>query len=82
MRGKQAETLVVNQNLGGESMLNKMLNISEVAEITRLSRATLYAFVSRREIPFYKFGTRTLFKIEEIEQWIADRSIKSLKGTR
>ena len=66
MHGKQTEPLVENHNPGGEFMLNKMLTISEVAEITRLSKATLYAYASRREIPFYKLGTRTMFKIEEI----------------
>jgi excisionase family DNA binding protein len=81
MRGRQAEPLAENNNPGGEFMLNKMLTISEVAEITRLSRATLYAYVSRREIPFYKLGTRTMFKMEEIENWISVRSVKSLTAS-
>lgn len=48
----------------------KFLNIDGVAEYTHLSKATIYKKVSKKEIPFIKLGTRTLFDIEQIDQWI------------
>jgi excisionase family DNA binding protein len=48
----------------------KFLDIDGVAAYTHLSKATIYKKVSRKEIPFIKIGTRSLFDIEQIDQWI------------
>jgi excisionase family DNA binding protein len=48
----------------------KFLNIDGAAAYTHLSKATIYKKVSKKEIPFIKIGTRTLFDIEQIDQWI------------
>ncbi len=52
------------------------MTIAEVSSITRLSRATLYAYVCRKQIPHIKLGTRTMFSEHDIEQWIRARTIQ------
>ena len=62
-------------------MLKQMLTIKEVSEITRLSVATLYCYISQKRIPHFKFGSRVLFKKDELEVWISARSVKPLTIT-
>jgi hypothetical protein len=40
-------------------------------EITRLSKARLYALVSARQIPHAKRGNKLYFTREELQAWIA-----------
>lgn len=42
------------------------LTISEAAELLRIKKSTLYKKCFTREVPFYKFGARTLFKESEL----------------
>ena len=58
--------------------MEKLLCIKEVAELTGLSRATIYSYVCKKIVPHYKLGTRTLFNRTELEDWISARSVKSL----
>lgn len=58
--------------------MNRLLTIEEVATLTRLSKATLYAYVSRRVIPHVKLGTRTMFTEQEVEHWIRKRAVASV----
>jgi excisionase family DNA binding protein len=44
--------------------MHRLLNIKEVAERTGLSVHTLYAMVSKRQIPFIKVGRLTKFDPE------------------
>lgn len=46
------------------------LTIDELAELTGLKRATIYAKRSRRELPAYKFGRELRFRRSEIETWM------------
>lgn len=56
------------------------LSIKEVAELTGLTVATLYGYVQRKEIPFYKKGNRLyFFKSEILEDWIKTGKQKTLK---
>lgn len=49
-----------------------LLNIDEVGELLSLSKATIYAKVSRREIPFMKRGKRLYFSREQILDYIKE----------
>lgn len=49
----------------------KILTIEEVAEITGLSKSTLYKMTSARQIPHYKPTARLLYFLrEEVEAWM------------
>lgn len=61
--------------------MNQLLTISEVAALTRLSKATIYAYVCRKQIPYIKLGTRTVFNEQDIENWVKQKSITSVQST-
>lgn len=58
--------------------MNNLLTLSEVAELTRLSKATIYAYVASKKIPYVKIGTRVLFSPEAIEGWIDKRKVNAI----
>ncbi|HEX8709233.1 MAG TPA: helix-turn-helix domain-containing protein, partial [Pyrinomonadaceae bacterium] len=49
--------------------LPKFLEVKEVAVLLRISKRTVYDWVSQRKIPFRKAGDRTLFDRDEILAW-------------
>lgn len=49
--------------------LPKFLEVKEVAILLRISKRTVYDWVSQRKIPFRKAGDRTLFDRDEILAW-------------
>ena len=53
-----------------------LLNVQECASYTRLSKFTIYTFVSKRRIPFIKLGRRTLFDQAALDRWIQSKSRK------
>ena len=57
----------------------RLLTVDEVADLLRLSKPTIYKFVSRRQIPFVKLGGRLLFEPEKLTAWIQDRAVETDK---
>ncbi len=55
------------------------LTINELAELTGLKRATIYAKRSRRELPAYKFGRELRFKRSEVDAWISSKQLTCLQ---
>ena len=49
--------------------LPKFLEVKEVAILLRISKRTVYDWVSQRKIPFRKAGDRTIFDRDEILAW-------------
>lgn len=49
--------------------LPKFLEVKEVAILLRVSKRTIYDWVSQRKIPFRKAGDRTIFDRDEILDW-------------
>ncbi len=49
---------------------NKFLDIDELAEYIHLSKSFIYKRVCTKTIPFVKLGNRTVFVIEQIDQWV------------
>jgi excisionase family DNA binding protein len=49
--------------------LPQFLEVKEVAALLRVSKRTIYDWVSQRKIPFRKAGDRTLFDRDEILAW-------------
>jgi len=50
--------------------MENLLNVKQVADLLGVSRATIYEWCSRRQIPHLKVGRRTAFDPEEIKQWL------------
>ncbi|MBF9018633.1 MULTISPECIES: helix-turn-helix domain-containing protein [unclassified Oceanispirochaeta] len=55
----------------------KSLTILETSEYLNLSKATLYKYTSEARIPHYKIGSRILFNVAELDEWLEDRKVKS-----
>ena len=53
----------------------RLINVSELSELTGLSIHTLYNWVSQKRIPFVKAGRLTKFDIRVIEKWIESISV-------
>lgn len=51
-------------------MSKQFLNIEGVCEHLTLSKSTVYKLVAKKEIPFHKVGSRTLFDVDEINIWV------------
>jgi len=49
--------------------LPKFLQVKEVAVLLRVSKGTVYDWVSQRKFPVRKAGDRTLFDRDEILDW-------------
>ncbi len=57
-------------------MMNRLLTVEEVAKLLRLSPRGVYNLVEARKIPFIKVSNRVRFKVEHIEEWLVDRTVK------
>lgn len=55
------------------------INIKDVSKLTELSIPTLYGYVQRNEIPYYKKGNRLKFFKSEIIDWIKTGKQKTIK---
>ena len=55
------------------------INLKDVSKLTELSTPTLYGYVQRNEIPYYKKGNRLKFFKSEIIDWIKTGKQKTLK---
>jgi excisionase family DNA binding protein len=60
-----------------ETLQKTNLNMKEAAEFLSISKATLYKYTSETTIPHYKMGSRTLFKVSELEEWLEDHKVKN-----
>ncbi|HEX8145037.1 MAG TPA: helix-turn-helix domain-containing protein [Pyrinomonadaceae bacterium] len=49
--------------------LPKFLEVREVAILLRISKRTVYDWVSQGRIPYRKAGDRTIFLLDEIIEW-------------
>jgi predicted DNA-binding transcriptional regulator AlpA len=59
--------------------MNNLLNKKQVSEITGISVGELTGKVQREEIPYIRFGHRTVrFDPVEIEDWISAKKVKAV----
>jgi excisionase family DNA binding protein len=54
----------------------ELMNVKEVTEYLRLSRATLYRLLEKKEIPCYKVGRGIRFKREEVREYLKKQQKK------
>ena len=55
------------------------IGIDEVAAILQLSRQTIYTKTHKKIIPYRKEGKKLLFSRKEIEEYLSDRKVKTIK---
>lgn len=58
-----------------------MIDIKEASEISGLSTASLYNYISngKLNIPYVKTGTKISFRREDVVRWNAERSYKVIR---
>jgi excisionase family DNA binding protein len=61
------EKIIEQPKRGGE-----IFDVDEAAKFCRLSKPTIYALVSRLEIPHSKKGKRLYFSEDELKVWISE----------
>jgi excisionase family DNA binding protein len=49
---------------------NKFLDVQELTDYIHMSESYVYKMVSKKLIPHIKLGTRTLFKRNQIDNWV------------
>jgi len=54
----------------------RLMTASEVSEILRVPRSTVYELARTRRIPFLKVGRRTLFDPQLLSEWIASQTVR------
>jgi excisionase family DNA binding protein len=52
------------------AIVDQMLTADEVAQMLRITRATLYKLVKKGKIPAWRVGTDLRFSLEAIEKWM------------
>lgn len=67
------------QKVQPQNDIETPINLNAVEEITGLSKPTLYGYVQRNEIPYYKKGNRLKFFKSEIIEWIKTGKQKTVK---
>ena len=55
--------------------MEKLLSVSQLAEILGLKQITIYEWVHQRKIPFVKLGKRVLFRKQDIENFIESNRV-------
>ena len=56
--------------------MEKLLNNNEAADLLGISPFSLRGKVSRREVPFVKFGRRVLFRKEDLIELIENCTVQ------
>ena len=59
-----------------------MMTVKQIAEYLSISVLTVYRMASACRIPFLKIGSRVLFDLSALNQWIAKNSHKVLSRSR
>lgn len=52
-----------------------IMDIKGVSKYTTLSKSTIYKKMSKDQIPHHKIGSRTLFMVDEIDDWIRNDGV-------
>jgi excisionase family DNA binding protein len=49
---------------------NKFLDVQQLTDYIHMSESYVYKMVSKKLIPHIRLGTRTLFKRNQIDNWV------------
>ena len=51
-------------------MADRWLSVDEIAEHLGIKRATVYKWISERQMPGHKIGRLWKFKIADVDEWV------------
>jgi len=60
------------------SLKQRLLNSKEIGLYLGMTSAAIYQRVSRRQIPFIKWGRATKFDLQKINEWLEEQSVEPL----
>ncbi len=60
-------------------MTDRCIGIKEAAEHLGVKVETLYAWIHRKQIPYYKVGRLVKFRNADIERWLNERRVEVLE---
>jgi len=69
----------LEDKIKGQSKENRLLNVTEVAELLRISRFSIYNLVKRKELSAIKVLNKLRFDITSIEQYLEKHRINIKK---
>ena len=65
----------LEDKIKGQSKENRLLNVTEVAELLRISRFSVYNLVKRKELSAIKVLNKLRFDITSVEQYLEKQRI-------
>jgi excisionase family DNA binding protein len=54
----------------GQNMFDRWLSVEEVAEYLGVSKDTIYAWISKLNMPAHRIGRFWKFKTDEVDEWV------------
>ena len=67
-------------------MESDLLTVAEAAKWLRLGKQTVYQAVYSNRLPYYRYGSRILFPLARLQDWVSKNTIepdpKKAKGAR
>ncbi len=56
--------------------MEKTLTIKDAAELLNMGQSTLYTWVKRGQVPYYRLGTRSVirFKASDLRDWFDSKA--------
>ncbi len=61
-------------------MTKEFYNIEDISKYLGVSIPYIRKLVRARLIPYYRFGNRLKFKIQEIDEWVENQKIEQRKS--
>ena len=61
-----------------KAKMDRLLNMDETAAILGISKATLYSWISRKQISVVKVSSRSMFDPADIKEYIESHKIRSI----
>ena len=61
--------------------MHRLVAIRDAASMLGVSAQTLYRIIGRGELPIVKIGDRTLFRLQDLEQFVAQKT-RRMEGGR
>jgi len=64
----------VKKNISQEINEKQFLDVNGISKMLKVSKTTIYSWTHSRKIPFTRVGSRLLFNVNRILQWLDDNS--------
>jgi excisionase family DNA binding protein len=71
----------LKSRMGGRTAEGEIISVPEASEFLGVHRNTLYKLIREGEIPAFRLitGGRWKFRRRELEQWLEDRTARSIR---